>query len=110
MAANKEAKRATAILIPTKLRKLMGNRKTSSGDNNKALTTDISPMLSVEVITKSLVLRSKGVRDKSNSKKIPSMANKLKKANMTVVFTALKGDTEKGLLKDVGLFVDEVVG
>lgn len=43
------------------------------------------------------------------SKFIQSMINKLRTNNMTVVFTALKGDTEKGLLKEVGLFVDEVV-
>ncbi len=43
------------------------------------------------------------------SKFVHSLVNKLKKQDMTVVFTALQGDTEKGLLKEIGLFVDSVV-
>ena len=43
------------------------------------------------------------------SKFVQTLVNKLRKANMTAIFTALEGDTEKGLLKEVGLFVDDVV-
>ena len=38
-----------------------------------------------------------------------TIIGKLKKAGMGGIFTALKGDTEKGLLKEMGMFVDEVV-
>ena len=43
------------------------------------------------------------------TKFVQSMVNKLRKAKMTGAFTALEGDTEEGLLKDIGLFVDEIV-
>lgn len=39
---------------------------------------------------------------------VQSLVNTLKKHKMTGVFTLLKGDADKGLLKEVGLFVDAV--
>ncbi len=40
---------------------------------------------------------------------VQSLVNKLRNKKITTVFAALKGDTEKGLLKEIGMFVDEVV-
>ncbi len=40
---------------------------------------------------------------------VQSMVNKLRKAKYGAVFTILEGDADKGLLNEVGLFVDEVI-
>jgi len=40
---------------------------------------------------------------------VHGLINKMKGANATVVFTALKGDTGSILLKDIGMFVDNVL-
>lgn len=37
------------------------------------------------------------------------LVNKIKAQGMTAVFTALKGDTDSQLLKEMGLFVDKVI-
>ena len=38
-----------------------------------------------------------------------SVVNKIKSQNMTAVFTALEGDTKSELLKEIGMFVDDVI-
>jgi len=42
------------------------------------------------------------------SKFVHSVINKVKETGATAVFTALEGDTETKLLKEVGMFVDKV--
>ena len=37
------------------------------------------------------------------------MVNKIKGSNTTAIFTALKGDTNSALLKEVELYVDKVI-
>ena len=43
------------------------------------------------------------------SKFVHSVVNKIKASNITAVFTALEGDTQSALLKEIGMFVDEVI-
>ena len=40
---------------------------------------------------------------------VHSLVNKIKSHNMTAVFTALKGDTDSELLKEVDMYVDKVI-
>ena len=42
------------------------------------------------------------------SKFVHSLVNKIKTAKATAIFTALEGDVEGSLLKEVGMFVDTV--
>lgn len=40
---------------------------------------------------------------------VHDLINKIKKSGTTAVFTALEGDTKSALLKDISMFVDEIV-
>lgn len=72
---------------------------------NKAVKTGKFDGLVFDSLSTLLIYNKKEVV----SKFVQSMVNKLRAAKMTVIFTALKGDTETGLLKEISMFVDEVV-
>jgi len=40
---------------------------------------------------------------------VHTIINKIKASNTTAIFTALEGDTQSALLKEIGMFVDKVI-
>jgi len=72
---------------------------------NKALKTGKFDSLLFDSLSTLLIYNSKGAIVKF----VQSLINNTKKKKITTIFTILKGDAEKGLLNELGMFADEVI-
>ena len=72
---------------------------------NKAIKTGKFDGLLFDSLSTLLIYNSKGAIVKF----VQSLINNTKKKNITAIFTVLKGDAEKGLLDELGMFADKVI-